>query len=404
MLISTLYGFDGGGAGLVAQNIARGLAAMSHKVSVITISETARDSVIEDQGIKIHRFRPLNLYALKEKDKHPRWQKVIWQVLDVYNFQCARALKKILISESPDIIHIHKMRGLSGAVWQVPARLFEGRVLQTCHDYESMSPDGYLRGSIGRMALDRQWPVRGYQIIRSRLSTGVSIVTAPSAFALRTITESGLFPEARPVVIHNTHGWSEEELRSIHAGIDTHRTGTRTSFLYLGRIEREKGVLELCEAFSRIFSSPGGIQLQIAGWGTLLTELKEKYGRHPGISFLGAVDGKAKEDALCNATAVVIPSLWEEVFGVVTIEAFAYGKPVIASKAGGLPELVKPAETGWLVEPGSVNSLSDQLRFVAGIHPNLLLEMSQNCKEYSLEFAVERILREYLELYGELIK
>jgi glycosyltransferase involved in cell wall biosynthesis len=186
--------------------------------------------------------------------------------------------------------------------------------------------------------------------------------------------------------------------------MDSRRMRAQASFLYLGRLEREKGVLELCEAFSRAFPSPGGIQLQIAGWGTLLPELQEKYGMHPGISFLGAVDGNAKEDALCNATTVVIPSLWDEVFGVVTIEAFAYGKPVIASKAGGLPELVKPAETGWLVEPGSVHSLSDQLRFVADIHPNLLLEMSQNCKDYSYEFAVERILGEYLELYGELIK
>ena len=57
------------------------------------------------------------------------------------------------------------MRGFSGAVWSVSSELFPGRVIQTCHDYENMSPDGLLRGSIGKMALQKQ-------VSRAWLSTG----------------------------------------------------------------------------------------------------------------------------------------------------------------------------------------------------------------------------------------
>ena len=207
MIISSIYGVNGGGAGIIAHHIAHGLASVGHQVSVLTMDRVQGSSKAEEQGIKVYGFQPANLYPLEEKDQHPTWQKLIWQLLDIYNFHSARVVQKVLSNELPDIVHIHKMRGFSGAVWTVAARLLPGRVIQTCHDYESMSPDGLLRGSIGRMALHKQWPVRGYQLIRARLSEGVSAVTAPSTFAIKRITESGLFPFAEMKVISNTHGW-----------------------------------------------------------------------------------------------------------------------------------------------------------------------------------------------------
>jgi len=403
MMISSLYGFAGGGAGLVAHNLARALAAAGHQLSVVTIGGTRHYSIMEEQDIKIFRFIPQNLYPLQEKDLHPGWQKVIWQLVDTYNFQCANELRKILIHETPDIIHIHKMRGFSGAVWHVASRFLPGRVIQTCHDYESMSPDGYLRGSVGRMALHRQWPVRGYQLLRARFSAGVSVVTAPSNFTLKRITESGLFPLARSDVVWNTHDWSHSQLRAIHERANT-VSNDPVCFLFLGRLEREKGVVELCEAFLLASRSNPRMQLRLAGWGTLESKLRAKYGGNSRIDFLGAIAGREKEEALANSTAVIIPSLWEEVFGVVTVEAFAFGKPVIASRVGGLPELVRTGETGWLVEAGNIPALAEQLLFVANIDPLALEKINQNCKEYSHEFAVEKILTEYLEIYNQLLQ
>lgn len=403
MIVSSLYGVNGGGAGVIAHHIAHGLAETGHQISAITTGRLQGYSATEEQGIKVYRFQPANLYPLEEKDQHPFWQKLIWQLLDVYNFHSAGIFQRILTNETPDIIHIHKMRGLSGAVWSVASCLFPGRVIQTCHDYESMSPDGLMRGSIGRMALHKQWPVRGYQLIRARLSEGISVVTAPSAFALKRITDSGLFPFAQPKIIANTHGWSQDELKSIYEGT-TGFSGNEVRFLFLGRLEREKGIVELCEAFLRALDLHHSMQLDIAGWGLLESELREKYGKYPGINFLGEITGKAKEDALRNTTVVVVPSLVDEVFGIVTVEAFAFGKPVIASNVGGLPELVRQGETGWLVEAGDVRALAEQLQSVAKINPLLLAKISQNCREYSIEFSLEKVLREYLDTYNQLIE
>jgi glycosyltransferase involved in cell wall biosynthesis len=397
MIISSLYGFRGGGAGIMAQKLARGLVAAGHQVSAVTTGTTHVPSVTEEHGVKVFRFRPLNLYVLDDKDSHPVWQKGIWQLLDIYNVHCAKILKRIMADQAPNIVHIHKMRGFSGAVWRAAAHAAPGRVIQTCHDYESMSPDGYLRGFVGKMALNRQWPIRGYELIRSRLSAGVSVVTAPSTFTLNRIAASGLFPLARKEVVWNTHGWSEADLKALH--VRPNVGSGITSFLFLGRLEREKGILELCEAFLRGFSVCPSMQLKIAGWGGLERQVREKYGRHPGITFLGPVEGQAKEMAIHDCAAVVMPSLWDEVFGVVTVEAFAFGKPVIASNVGGLPELVRPGETGWLVKPGDADAWATQLCSVAEAKPDVLNRMSQNCREYSHEFTAENMVGAYLEIY-----
>jgi glycosyltransferase involved in cell wall biosynthesis len=239
--------------------------------------------------------------------------------------------------------------------------------------------------------------------MRRRLSAGVSVVTAPSILTLRRIKNSGLFPSAHSKVIANTHGWSQSDLKSIREGADGFLGNGLLRFLYLGRLEREKGIVELCEAFLQAFARFPSMQLDIAGWGTQELELRDKYGKSPAINFLGAVAGKAKQDALRNATVVVVPSLVDEVFGLVTVEAFAFGKPVIASNVGGLPELVRQGETGWLVEAGQVRDLAEQLYSVAKMEPLLLAKMSRNCKEYSIEFTLEKVLSEYLDTYNELI-
>jgi glycosyltransferase involved in cell wall biosynthesis len=401
MLISTLYGNNGGGAGIVAERLANGLLDLGNQVTVVTMGNAG--TFVEDPGrLKIIQFTPRSIYPFTEKDLHPWWHKVPWQLIDIYNPYSAKSFRNILNTEEPDIVHIHKMRGFSGAVWSESGKCLPGRVIQTCHDYESMSPDGVLRGAIGKMVTEKRWPIRAYQKIRARLTAGISIVTAPSHFTLQKIMDTTMFPNARIGVVPNSHGWSSTELERMQE--EPAYGSNKFHFLYLGRLEHEKGVANLCEAFLRVYPFNPNIKLDIAGWGTLDMELRHRYGGHPGIRFLGAVEGKTKEAALRNTAVVVIPSLVDEVFGLVTVEAYAFGKPVIASQIGGLPELVHVHETGWLVAPGDVDALAEQLKSVAKTEPVVLKKMSQNCKEYSYKFAVEKVLREYLKRYGELIQ
>lgn len=399
LLISSLYGESGGGAGIIAQRIATGLIALGQRVTVVMIGDKGYSFSNED-GIKIIRFRPANIYPFTEKDQHSLWQKIPWQIIDTYNFHCASVLRRIIEEEAPDIIHIHKMRGFSGAVWSVAAHMLPGCIIQTCHDYESMSPDGLLRGLAGKMALRKQWPVRGYQLIRSKLSSGVSVVTAPSHHTLSRIKDSSLFPNARARVIANTHGWSLSDLRSIGKNY-RNLVHQEFHFLFMGRLEKEKGIIELCDAFQRAFApaSYREVYLDVAGGGTLETELKSRFGDNSHIRFCGPLYGERKLDALHRATVVVVPSLVEEVFGLTVIEAFAFGKPVIASNIGGLPELIRHGETGWLVAAGNVEILADQMHIVVSMDKSALTKMHRNCFQISEEFIIEKMLADYLTEY-----
>ena len=403
-IISSLYGIEGGGSGVIAQHLVHGLLDIGHEVFVITMGKTRHYTIEEEQGVKIYRFLPINLYSLEEKDMHPIWLKIIWQLIDIYNIHSASVFHQILLNEVPDIIHINKMRGFSGAVWSVSSHLYPGRVIQTCHDYESMSPDGIMRGLIGKMARDKKWPVRGYQIIRARLSSNVSIVTSPSKFTLERITDSGMFSYAHASVIPNTHGWSNTELKAIRSKNCSTTSESGVRYLFIGRLETEKGINELCEAFSQLFAFYPSIHLDIAGYGTLDNSLRKKYKDHPGIHFLGLVDGQSKKDAFSRTTVVVVPSLVDEVFGLIVVEAFAFGKPVIASNIGGLPELVHDTETGWLVEPGNVQSLREKLESVIKLEPELLDTISKNCKKFSFEYSREKVINKYEETYSQLLQ
>jgi glycosyltransferase involved in cell wall biosynthesis len=402
MLISSYYRVGGGGSGVIVHHLARGLSAAGHAVSVVTLGKTRYFSMEQEQDIKVYRFRPLNLYPLEEKDLHPLWQKLIWQLIDIYNIQSAGVLRKVLVKESPDIVHINKMRGFSGAVWSISTRLFPGRVIQTCHDYESMSPDGLMRGITGQMALQKQWPIRGYQLIRKCLSRQVSTLTAPSEFTLKRIVNSGLFASAQTRVIPNTHGWKNNELKSIHDKVYPPPNDRQIKFLFIGRLEAEKGIKVLCEAFSQLHKSYPYVKLDVAGWGTLEMDLHNKFGLHPGIKFLGIIDGKPKEDVLYSATAVIVPSLVEEVFGLTVVEAFAFGKPVIGCRLGGLPELIRHGETGWLVEAGNIQALTNSMENVIKTDPLSLANMTKNCMKYSYNFSLEKIIQEYEDIYRQL--
>src|SRR6185437_15604815 len=110
--------------------------------------------------------------------------------------------------------------------------------------------------------------------------------------------------------------------------------------LYAGRLSREKGILELVEAAR-------GLPLVVAGDGPLRD-------RVPGA--LGMLPHDELVRRYAQAAVVACPSR-REGFGVVCAEAMAHGRPVVASRVGGLRDLVADGETGILVEPGDVPAL-----------------------------------------------
>jgi glycosyltransferase involved in cell wall biosynthesis len=128
-------------------------------------------------------------------------------------------------------------------------------------------------------------------------------------------------------------------------------------FLFLGRIVPEKGLAPLLRALSSV-SVP--IHLDVAGDGyqkPSMEALCQRLGLNDRVTFHGWADPDQVERLMTHARAVVFPSIWNEPAGLISLEAAAAGRPIIASRAGGIPEYATE-DYAVLVPPGSVSALA----------------------------------------------
>lgn len=156
--------------------------------------------------------------------------------------------------------------------------------------------------------------------------------------------------------------------------------------LYAGRLSREKGILELVDAAR-------GLPLVVAGDGPLRS-------RVPGA--LGMLPHEELVVRYGQASVVACPS-HREGFGVVCAEAMAHGRPVVASRVGGLIDLVADGETGILVEPGDVSGLRAALERLLG-DAELRARMGAAARErVRARLSWDRVTDATLDLYGDVL-
>src|SRR4030042_586656 len=119
--------------------------------------------------------------------------------------------------------------------------------------------------------------------------------------------------------------------------------------LYLGRLSQEKGVKTLLKALPQNFKTT----LFVVGDGPARKELEEiVIYRNIRAQFTGYLSGKSLETKISSAKAIVVPSECYENAPLSILEAFAYGKPVIGARIGGIPEMIEDGVNGFLFEPG----------------------------------------------------
>jgi glycosyltransferase involved in cell wall biosynthesis len=139
--------------------------------------------------------------------------------------------------------------------------------------------------------------------------------------------------------------------------------GSDGSLLFVGRLVREKGVVTLLEAARQVPEA----KVVLVGDGPLRGLVERSH--PPNVSFLGPQYGEDLKKTMARALAVVVPSEWYDNGPMVVYQAFAMGKAVVASDIDGLPEIVLPGKTGWLVPPGNVDALAAALRTILGDPP-----------------------------------
>jgi glycosyltransferase involved in cell wall biosynthesis len=388
--VSNLYPPDVlGGAEIVVGQLARGLQAAGHEVTVVATAPRARAGSETVEGVRVHRLDPANLYWAGEAAGRPRLLKPFWHLVDLWNPVMYRRLRALLVAERPDVVHTHNLGGLSAAAWSA-TRATGLPLVHTLHDHSLTCLRAVRMTRSGRVCERQCAPCALRSGWLERRSRAVDAVAAPARFVLDRHLELGFFPRAHTAIVP----WGAPPVAATVGS--PRRDDAPVRFLFLGSLQPHKGIGVVLEAFRRAPDAP--LSLDIAGAGTMADACLAAARRDPRIRFHGFVTGGEKEGLLGSADVLLFPSLCWEVVGLVMLEAFAHGVPVIASRTGGIPEFIEDGRTGLLVEPGDAAALATQMRRLAA-NRDVIEAMRGACRACAARLTWGRTVGELVEVY-----
>lgn len=350
-----------GGAEVLAIRLLPALRARGYEFMVLTAQrrlELPRETHYE--GIPIYRF------PLRERCEN------IEQVINMR--QDITQLKRTF---GPDLVHINALE--EGHFFQlITAETHPAPLLVTLHDplpRSAMRHDSWRR----RLMLAADWV------------TGVSVSVMQET--LRLLPEIS----CRSSVLYN--GQEAASTLPDPLPIDP------PQLLCIGRLRTKKGFDVALNAFASIADRFPGVRLVIAGDGPERPELERqavRLGLRKLVEFVGWV---APEDvpALINtATVVVMPSRHEP-FGLVALDAALMARPIVASRVGGLSEVVTHRETGLVVEPDDVPGFAEAIAFLLD-HPQTATRIGRAARQRAQEvFSWQQCVNGYDTLYRKLL-
>ncbi len=354
----------GGGDSTYTLNLADLLRSQGHEVAFFAMQDEGNlPDPNQDLFVSHIDFRQLN-----RKKGLAAGVRVFARVL--YSTEARRKFKLLLERFRPDLIHLQNILGHIS-----PSVLFEARqqaipVVWTLHDYRLVCPNTHFisdrtqaicqcctrttyyravaaRCKKGSALASLMAAVEAYAMRAMRLTRKVDAFLSPSEF-LRTKLIEGGFPADK--VVHVPLFLPDAAFRSPTDGGNT--------LLFMGRLEEIKGVVPLLEACAQVPQA----RLVLAGSASESFVKRLPSLLPPNATYVGLKQKEDLQDLLSNALAVVVPSLWYENQPFSILEAFAAGRPVIASDLGGMKELIGKSQAGLLVPPGDVSSLAEAMR------------------------------------------
>lgn len=173
--------------------------------------------------------------------------------------------------------------------------------------------------------------------------------------------------------------------------------------LFLGRLGRRKGIYVLLDALSEVIQSHPGVTVICGGDGEIeeVRQYAVKLGLGEKVKLAGWVDAAERTRLLESSSIYVLPSFAEGV-PMSILEAMSAGLPIIATKVGGIPDVITSGQEGLLVDPGDVKALAEAICTLLG-NPGMRSEMADNGRAtFRKEFSAEIVMDKLSTIYGEL--
>jgi len=312
-----------------------------------------------------------------------------------------------LEGEKPDVIHVHNVYPLLSPSVLAAAQSMAIPVVMTCHNYRLSCPIGVhfqggaicerCRGGHEYWCLiqncrDNRLESAAYAL-RNGLSRRFNLFEKNidkfmciSAFLKDYLVESGL-PAEKCCVVPNMIPIPETGIQA----------GDGQFVAFLGRFSEEKGIETLLEAAALAPEIP----VRLGGSGPLEKALR--LAAPPNVRFEGMMARDQLAAFYRKARCTVVPSVWYETFGLVAVEAMSHGLPVIASRIGGLAELVADGETGLQFPAGDAAALAEHMRTLWN-NPARATAMGQAARQRVMEeYSEDRYIERLVDVYEEVI-
>jgi len=351
MKIGLLHNLTGswsrGGAETIVERQAMELSAQGHQIFLISTRPRKTSEPVDDLWPTY--YLPSYFYNL---NKLPTVLRLFWHALNFLAYQKYRKILKILKTEKPDLIITHNLMGLG---WLAPLAIRRLKIKQEhyLHDLQLLHPSGLLIW--GKEKKLNSCLARFYRYLTRQLIASPEKIISPSNWLLTLHQQYHFFPNSQTTV--KKFFWPTTIIPTKT------KMPTTPHFLFIGQIEKQKGVFLLLEAFQKLTDQNLTLTLAIRGGGDQLALAKKVAAPDKRINFLGPLSYLETEKIKAEADYLIVPSLCYENSPTVIYGAHASGLCVIAAAIGGIPELLKPGDYSFI--PGSVEDLKKQITLAA---------------------------------------
>jgi glycosyltransferase involved in cell wall biosynthesis len=333
-------------------------------VVVAVVPETQAEILKAPEGVEIVTF----------DNRGPRWLSTL---------RLARTMREWVERTDPDVIHLHStFAGLALRPllrWMRMRGAVQAPVIYCAHGWSFDRDTSFLSRRLAA------W-------LERTLAPLCDAIVCISAHELRLANEAGISGDS---VVQITNGVPRDAPTPAAPGPAVEWPAGKRRVLFVGRFDRQKGVDVLLDAMSR---------MQVSSFGWLVGERVLGDGEElkfpPNVRSTGWLSAAEISAYYESAEVLVVPSRWEG-FGLIAVEGMRAGLPVIATRAGGLPEIVENGVTGLLIEPGRPDAIADAVR---SLSDETRARMGKAGRaRFEAQFTLDRVHQQLTALYQRLL-
>ncbi|HEY0601276.1 MAG TPA: glycosyltransferase family 4 protein [Herpetosiphonaceae bacterium] len=392
-----------GGEERHVRTLSQRLAARGHEVAVATLGNQELPAYEDDQGVRVYRIRGTmqrieKLFSQSDRRHAPPFP----------DPELGLALREVIRREQPQIVHAHNWLNRSF----LPLKSWSGaRLVLTVHDHSLICPkkklihgDDPCSGPQGSKCLScapahygkaKGVPVMLSNVAMSRAERAAVDMYVPVSRAVAQ--DNGLLDSKLPVRVIPNFVPDDLGTQTAPPHPNLAQLPAGDFMLFVGAFGRYKGLDVLIRAYADLVDAP---PLVIIGYSTPEYPVRT-VDLPPGVIVLRDWPHEAVMQAWQRSLFGLIPSIWSDPCPTVAMEGMSTGRALIASRIGGLMDLVVDGETGLLVEPGDHSALTQAMaRLLAD--RDLCRRMGEAGRRHVTGFQASTVIQRIEEMYAEL--